>query len=388
MSISNETPAQNSNPNPDEELTLFSLPEQPSRAEQTTTPLEQPVEKFDNTTLQQAVDQKVLNPLPDTPEQLTETPKSNRNKWIAGAIAATLLVGGGLAALLRGGEGDDKDHATTPVAASTHTPGVTTSPSASATETTTPSATATQTPSPTETVVKPRESYVPNTPIEVFTSKINPTRVAALKAQYPDLEKYMQLPARTALIATPADIKRQQALVKSVYSDPNMSPFLVGDDPALKPWFTSDDIANGSDVDSTAGNPIVAFPDFAYEWAFFFWNSDQPTTITSETDKMIRMADMSEDDAKSYEAKVAPEGKQIGHAKAVHSDIVGAVQKPDGRIFVNTVTEYEPGNNEPTGRVSERWSVIAPAHGVIKGAPANTDMSFNLGEEYLGQATN
>lgn len=375
-----------------EEPTLFDMPEQSSADSSATTPLEQPVQTFDNTTLREAVDTNLINPLPDNPAVLMDAPVKNRNKWIAGGIAASLLAAGGIVGLLKAGSGESADHKTTPTAVSTATPGATQTSTQGETHTTAPATEATATPSAStaETDAVPHESYVPNITLKELTRNISQTRIDELLKTYPELANFKDLPARALTVATPQAITQEQNLVHSVYADPNMAPFLVNpdnpNDPEFQPWFTSESVANGSAVDSTAGNPIVAFPDFALRWATFFWDSNKPYTTTADTDKMVRMADLAPSDAQHYESTIASEGKQVGHAKAKHSDIIGATQLPDGRLFVGTVTEYEPGNGEPTGRVYVRWSVIAPVNGAIKQAPANADISFNIAENYLGNA--
>jgi hypothetical protein len=222
-----------------------------------------------------------------------------------------------------------------------------------------------------------------------LTSKIDQARVEELVATYPKLADYLELPPQVLIDATTKAATAEQARVRSLYSDPDIAPWLVNpdnpNDPDYQPWFTSADLANTSAADGTAGIPIVAYPDFALRWAFWFWDSDHPDQITRNTDRMIQSAYLSAANAKHYEDSVAGEG-QVGHAKAVRSDVIGAMQRPDGKLFVGTVTEYEPGNGEPTGRVDVRWSEILPSNGAIKAAPANADFSTIASQEYLGNA--
>jgi hypothetical protein len=222
-----------------------------------------------------------------------------------------------------------------------------------------------------------------------LTSKIDQARVEELVATYPKLANYLELPPQVLIDATTKAATAEQARVRHLFSSPDTAPYLVSpdnpNDPDYQPWFTGADLASASASDGTAGLPIVEYPDFALRWAFWFWDSDHPDQLTPETDMMIQSANLSAANAKHYEDSVAGEG-QVSRPKAVRSYIIGAVQRPDGKLFAGTVTMYEPGDGEPTGRVYVRWSEILPENGVMKRAPANADYAASASEEYLGQA--
>jgi hypothetical protein len=98
---------------------------------------------------------------------LVDTRPTNRNKWIAGGVAASLLAAGGIITAVKamGGESTPTNHKTTPVAASTRTPG--------AGQTSAPSVTEAPTPSPT---VSPTTTE----PAPSATSKPSPTTEASI----------------------------------------------------------------------------------------------------------------------------------------------------------------------------------------------------------------
>jgi hypothetical protein len=213
---------------------------------------EKPVRAFGDTPLQEAVDKKIVTRVADSPAVLPEahaalpaaeapvtdsplpqTSDRKRNKWLipgvaAGTTALLAVVGVGLAVKANKGSDESPDRSTKPVAASTRTPGATSTPSTS------PSSTATQSPTtlPSATVSATTPNTAPSTvgveasmSVADFSELIDKSTVDSLIAEYPQLEQAINPDYMKAVAArkgvTAEKIAAYRTALQEAYANPD-----------------------------------------------------------------------------------------------------------------------------------------------------------------------